>query len=97
MKISQWWLLVAAIVGGAALTGIAGAIDGENPSALGWLGGTAGVAALVVAVGIYRLQEISDDEAHAELMAQIEAQGELLNEYAKRDESSEAGAPAVEG
>jgi hypothetical protein len=34
MRLSQWWLLVAAIAGGAALTGIAGAIDGEHPSAL---------------------------------------------------------------
>ncbi|HWH19761.1 MAG TPA: hypothetical protein VN671_04450 [Solirubrobacterales bacterium] len=97
MRLSPWWLLVAAIAGGAALTGIAGAIDGGNPSALEWVGSTAGVAALVVAVGIYRLQEISGNEAHAELMAQIEAQGELLNEYAKRDESSEAETPTVGG
>lgn len=97
MRLSPWWLLLGAIVGGAALTGIAGAIDGGNPSALEWLGSTAGVAALVVAVGIYRLQEISGNEAHAELMAQIEAQGELLNEYAKRDESSEAETPTAEG
>jgi len=97
MRLSPWWLLVGAIAGGAALTGIAGAIDGESPSALEWLGSTAGVAALVIAVGIYRLQEISGNEAHAELMTQIEAQGELLNEYAKRDESSEGGAPTAEG
>jgi hypothetical protein len=95
MRISPWWLLVAAVAGGAALTGIAGAIDGENPSALEWLGSTAGVAALVIAVGIYRLQEKSGNEAHAELMAQIEAQGELLNEFAKSNESSdEVPAPA---
>ena len=97
MRLSPWWLLLGAIAGGAALTGIGGVIDGGNPSALEWLGSTAGVAALVVAVGIYRLQEISANEAHAELMGQIEAQGELLNEYAKRDESSEGEAPAVEG
>jgi hypothetical protein len=49
----------------------------------------------VIAVGIYRLQEKSSDEAHAELMGQIEAQGELLNEFAKSNESSdEAPAPA---
>jgi hypothetical protein len=97
MRISPWWLLVAAVAGGAALTGVAGVIDGGNPSALEWLGSTAGVAALVIAVGIYRLQEISSSEAHAELMGQIEAQGELLNEFAKRDESSEAEAPAIGG
>lgn len=89
MRISQWWLLVAAIAGGAALTGVAGAIDGESPSALEWLGTTAGIAALVIAVGIYRLQEKSGNEAHAELMGQIEAQGELLNEFAKSNESSD--------
>jgi hypothetical protein len=95
MRISPWWLLVVAVAGGAALTGIAGAIDGENPSALVWLGSTAGVAALVITVGIYRLQEKSSSEAHAELMGQIEAQGELLNEFAKSNESSdEAPAPA---
>jgi hypothetical protein len=93
MRLSPWWLLVAAIAGGAALTGIAGAIAGENPSALVWLGSTAGVAALVITVGIYRLQEKSSNEAHAELMGQIEAQGELLNEFAKSNESSEE-APA---
>ncbi len=92
MRISPWWLLVAAIAGGAALTGIAGVIDGENPSALEWLGSTAGVAALVIAVGIYRLQERSGNEAHAELMGQIEAQGELLSEYANREEAGEAEA-----
>jgi hypothetical protein len=95
MRISPWWLLVAAVAGGAALTGIAGAIDGEKPSALVWLGSTAGVAALVITVGIYRLQEKSSNEAHAELMGQIEAQGELLNEFAKSHESSdEVPAPA---
>ena len=97
MRISPWWLLLAAIAGGAALTGIAGAIDGENPSALVWLGSTAGVAALVITVGIYRLQEKSSNEAHAELMGQIEAQGELLNEFAKSNESSEVEAPAARG
>jgi hypothetical protein len=89
MRLSPWWLLLAAVAGGAALTGIAGAIDGENPSALEWLGTTAGISALVIAVGIYRLQEKSGNEAHAELMAQIEAQGELLNEFAKSNESSD--------
>jgi hypothetical protein len=89
MRISPWWLLLAAVAGGAALTGVAAVIDGENPSALVWLGSTAGVAALVITVGIYRLQEKSSNEAHAELMGQIEAQGELLNEFAKSNESSE--------
>ena len=45
---------------------------------------TVGVAALFVAVGIYRLQKHTGNEAHAELMDQLEAQNELLNEFAKR-------------
>ena len=89
MRISPWWLLVAAIITGGALTGIAGLVTSEHLTALDWLATTATVAALVITVGIYRLQERSSNEAHAELMGQIEAQGELLNEFAKRDESGE--------
>src|ERR1700744_5479144 len=89
MRISPWWLLVAAIITGGALTGIAGLVTSENLTALDWLATTATVAALVITVGIYRLQERSSNEAHAELMGQIEAQGELLNEFAKSNESSD--------
>jgi hypothetical protein len=92
MRISPWWLLVAAVAAGAALTGVAGLIDGKDPSALEWLGTTVGVAALVIAVGIYRLRERSGNEAHAELMEQIQAQGELLSEFAQSDEAGEAEA-----
>ena len=95
MRLSPWWLLVAAIAAGAALTGVASAISSEHLTALDWLATTATVAALVITVGIYRLQEKSGNEAHAELMGQIEAQGELLNEFAKSNESSdEVPAPA---
>lgn len=84
-RISPWWLLVLAIAIGVALTAIADLIPGSSKlSAVDWLGTTMGVAALVVAVGIYRLQEKSGSEAHAELMDQLEAQNELLNDYAKR-------------
>jgi hypothetical protein len=94
MRLSPWWLLVAAIVAGAALTGIASVVSSEDLTALDWLATTATVAALVITVGIYRLQEKSGNEAHAELMGQIEAQGELLNEFAKSNESSdEVSAP----
>jgi hypothetical protein len=96
MRISPWWLLVAAVAAGAALTGITSVIDGDAPSALEWLGTSVGVAALIIAVGIYRLQERSGSEAHAELMSQIEAQGELLNEFAGREEAGEeAPGPAT--
>ncbi len=84
-RISPWWLLGAALVAGAIVTALADLIPGsEKLSAVGWLGTTAGVAALIVAVMIYRLQERSGSEAHAELMDQLEAQNELLNDYAKR-------------
>jgi hypothetical protein len=89
MRISPWWLLVAAIATGAALTEIAGLVSSEHLTALDWLATTATVAALVITVGIYRLQERSGNEAHAELMGQIQAQGELLNEFAKSNESSD--------
>jgi Na+/H+-dicarboxylate symporter len=56
MRISPWWLLAAAIALGAALTGIVGTVGSESLSALDWLATTATVGALVVAVGIYRLQ-----------------------------------------
>jgi hypothetical protein len=93
-RISPWWLLVAAITLGAALTGIADLISGgEHLSAVEWLGATVGVAALVIAVGIYRLQERSGNEAHAELMDQLEAQNELLNDFAKRAADGDEEAP----
>ncbi len=93
MRISPWWLLVGAIAAGAALTGIAGALGSEHLTVLDWLGTTATVAALVVAVGIYRLQEKSSSEAHVEMMQQLEAQAELLDEFAKTNEASDE-APA---
>jgi hypothetical protein len=101
-RISPWYLLLAALVTGAALTAIADLIPGSPKlSAIDWLGATVGVAALFVAVGIYRLQEKSGNEAHAELMDQLEAQNELLNEFAKRsaeknEASEESGALTTE-
>jgi hypothetical protein len=84
-RISPWLLLAAAVALGAILTGIADLISGgEKLSAIEWLGTTVGVAALVIAVGIYRLQERSGNEAHSELMDQLEAQNELLSDFAKR-------------
>jgi hypothetical protein len=96
LRISPWWLLFGAIVTGATLTAIATVIPGSpNLSAVDWLGTTATVAALVVAVMIYRLQEKSSSEAHAEMMDQLEVQNELLNQFAKRaaDKSDEQAEP----
>jgi hypothetical protein len=88
--ISPWWLLIAALATGVVLTAIADVIPGsEKLSAVEWLGATVGVAALVVAVGIYRLQERSGNEAHAELMDQLEAQNELLGEFAQRADAKD--------
>jgi hypothetical protein len=97
-RISPWWLLVAALGAGAVLTAIADLVSGgEHLSAVEWLGTTVGVAALVVAVGIYRLQERSGNEAHAELMDQLEAQNEILNDFAKRakDQDEETAEPSA--
>jgi hypothetical protein len=92
-RISPWWLLVGAIALGAILTALADLVSGgDHLSAIEWLGTTVGVAALVIAVGIYRLQERSGNEAHAELMDQLEAQNEILNDFAKRDEEDETKA-----
>jgi hypothetical protein len=91
-QISPWLLLAAAIALGAVLTAIADLIPGSPKlSAVEWLGATAGIAALVVAVGIYRLQERSGNEAHAELMDQLEAQNEMLNDFAKRAAERDEG------
>lgn len=95
MRVSPWWLVVAAIALGAVTTAIAGAIGSDDLSAVEWLGTTAGVAALVVAIGIYRLQERSGSEAHTELMEQLEAQNELLDEFGKHA-ADEAEAPAAQ-
>jgi hypothetical protein len=95
-RISPWWLLVGAIALGAVLTALADLVSGgDHLSAIEWLGTTVGVAALVIAVGIYRLQERSGNEAHAELMDQLEAQNELLNDFAKRDEADETNLPTL--
>ena len=75
------------------LTAIADLVSGsEADSAVEWLGTTSvGVAALVIAVGIYRLQERSGSKPHAELMDQLEAQNELLNDFAKRAAERDEG------
>jgi hypothetical protein len=97
MRISPWWLLVGAIAIGAALTGIVGVVASDDLTALEWLGTTATVAAVVIAVGIYRLQEHSGSEAHQEMMEQLEAQGELLNEFAERAVAKEEERVESEG
>lgn len=75
---------------GATATGLTGALGGDQGlTALGWVATVATVAALVVAIGVYRLQEASSGIAHKELLDAFDAQGELLANLPR-----EAAAPA---
>jgi hypothetical protein len=60
---------------------------------LTWLGTVATVAALLVALGIYRLQYREQDEAHTELLDRLDGQDELLQPFAEREEP----APVADG
>jgi hypothetical protein len=97
--LGPWQMLGAAIAGGAVLTGLAALVGAQDLTAVEWLGTTAGIAALLVAIGIYRLQERSQSAAQAELMAQLEAQAELLQQFAEQapaEAGAEAGAPPAD-
>ena len=75
------FLVLFGVLLGALLTGIAGALPGSrDPDALTWLGTVATVAALVVAVGIYRVQQTQSDVAHQELLDALKAQDEILQD-----------------
>ena len=64
-------LVVFGLLLGAVLTGIAGALPGSHDvNALTWLGSVSTVAALVVAVGIYRVQQTQSDVARSRLSYQ---------------------------
>jgi hypothetical protein len=76
-------LVVSGLLLGAALTGGAGALPGsQDLNALTWLGTVSTVAALVVAVGIYRVQQAQSDVAHQELLDALKAQDEILENLA---------------
>jgi hypothetical protein len=91
-------LLVAfGLLLGALLTGIAGALPGSpDLNALTWLGTVSTVAALVVAVGIYRVQQTQSDAAHQELLDALKAQDEILQDLTESTPPSESPAPAGE-
>jgi hypothetical protein len=94
------FLVLFGVLLGALLTGIAGALPGSHdPDALTWLGTVATVAALVVAVGIYRVQQQQNDVAHQELLEALKAQDEILQDLADATSPSEspASAPAPAG
>jgi hypothetical protein len=66
-----------------ALTAVAGVLPGsQGLNALTWLGTVATIAAFLVALGIYRLQGHEQDEAHAKLLDRLDAQDELIREFA---------------
>ena len=74
-------LVVSGLLLGAVLTGLAGALPGsQDLNALTWLGTVSTVAALVVAVGIYRVQQEQSDVAHQELLDALKAQDEILQD-----------------
>ena len=76
-------LVAGGLLLGALLTGAVGALPGsQDLNALSWLGTVATVAALVVAVGIYRVQQTQSDAAHQELLDALKAQDEILNDLA---------------
>ncbi|MFZ0385330.1 MAG: hypothetical protein WAL22_06695 [Solirubrobacteraceae bacterium] len=63
------FLVLFGLLLGAVLTGIAGALPGSHGlDVLTWLGTVSTVAASVVAVGIYRVQQTQSDVAHQELL-----------------------------
>ncbi len=91
-------LVLFGLLLGAALTGIAGALPGSHePDALTWLGSVSTVAALVVAVGIYRVQQTQSDAAHQELLDALKAQDEILQDLTDTTPASETPVPANQG
>lgn len=91
-------LLVAfGLLLGALLTGVAGALPGSpHLDALTWLGTVSTVAALVVAVGIYRVQQTQSDAAHQELLDALKAQDEILQDLTDAAPPSRSPAPVEE-
>jgi hypothetical protein len=80
---------------GVLLTGIAGALPGSHGlDALTWLGTVSTVAALVVAVGIFRVQQTQSDAAHQELLDALKAQDEILQDLTETTPASKTPAPA---
>lgn len=75
-------LLALGVSIGILLTAGAGVMPGsQGLNALTWVGTTATVTALVVAVGIYVAQYRQATGAHAELLAALAGQDELIVEF----------------
>jgi hypothetical protein len=76
-------LVLSGLLLGVLLTGVAGALPGsQDLNALTWLATVSTVAALVVAVRIYRVQQAQSDVAHQELLDALKAQDEILQDLA---------------
>jgi hypothetical protein len=89
-------LVVGGLVLGALLTGAVGALPGsQDLTPLGWLGTVSTVAALVVAVGIYHVQQVQSDAAHQELLDLLTAQDEILQDLAEATPPDVAASPDV--
>jgi hypothetical protein len=87
-------LVLFGLLLGAVLTGVAGALPGsQDLNALTWLGTVSAVAALVVAVGIFRVQQEQSDVAHQELLDALKAQDEILQDLTDATPPSEAPPP----
>src|SRR4051794_19135870 len=77
-------LVIAALGAAAILTGLAGSARGsQGLNELTWLGTVASVAALIVAIGIYRVQNEHQGAAQSELLDRLDAQDELLADFAR--------------
>src|SRR6202044_2681759 len=86
-------LVLFGVLLGVLLTGIAGTLPGSHGlDALTWLGTVSTVAALVVAVGIYRVQQTQSDVAHQELLDALKAQDEIQQDLTDTTSSSQAPA-----
>ena len=80
------------------MTASAGALPGsQGLNALTWLGTVATVAALIVAVGIYRVQRRDQNRAHGELLGAIRAQDQILADFAQQVEPEDAATTEGEG
>jgi hypothetical protein len=83
-------LALAGVLLGLVATGVAGALPGsQGLNALTWLATTATLAALVVAIGIYRLQQEAHGRAHEQLLAQLDAYQTLVRDFIEAAQQGE--------
>lgn len=76
--------LLVALIAGSVVTAGSFLISGDPWDALTAAGLTATVAALVMALFIYLLQQETQGAAHAELLEQLQAQGEIIEGFSQQ-------------